>query len=145
MIRYNSLMPINRSLDQFMDQFFNNSITNMVGMDASYTMPSTNIIEENDKFLLELAAPGLEKSAFNVKVEKDQLIISAEKSNEAEENSENYKRREFNYTHFSRSFHLPKLINKEHIEASYENGILSIQLPKLEEAIEKEPMAIEIK
>lgn len=138
-------MPINRSLDQFMDQFFNNGITNMVGMDASYSMPSTNIIEEKDRYLLELAAPGLDKSAFNIKLEKDQLIISAEKSNEQEENKENYKRREFNYTHFSRSFQLPKLVNKENIEASYENGILVIQLPKMEEAIEKEPMAIEIK
>jgi len=128
-----------------MDEFFNNSISNMVGMDASYSVPLVNIVEEKDRFLLELAAPGLQKSAFNIKVEKDQLIITAEKSNEQEENTETFKRREFNYTHFSRSFHLPKLINKENIEAGYENGILTIHLPKMEEAIEKEPMSIEIK
>lgn len=145
MIRYNSLMPINRSLDQFMDQFFNNSITNMVGMDASYTMPSANILEEKDRFVLELAAPGLEKSSFNISMEKDQLIVSAEKSNEQEETGDTYKRREFNYTHFTRSFHLPKYVNREKIEAGYEDGILSILLPKMEEAIEKEPMSIEIK
>jgi HSP20 family protein len=128
-----------------MDQFFNNGITDMVGMDASYSMPSTNILEEKDRFLIEMAAPGLTKSSFNINVDRDQLTVSAEKSEQEEENKENYKRREFNYTHFSRSFQLPKLVNKENIEASYEHGILRINLPKMEEAIEKEPMAIEIK
>lgn len=103
-------------------------------------LPSANIIEEKDKYFIELAAPGLEKADFNIKLSENVLTISVEK----EENIENATQREFSYTSFSRGFNIPETIQTEKIKAEYENGILQIALPKKEEAIVKPPREIEI-
>ena len=87
----------------------------------------------------QLAAPGLQKSDFNINIENDYLVISAEKKTEKEEtgNEGKFTRREFNYSSFKRSFQLDENINREGIAASYENGVLSITLPKKEETWKK--------
>lgn len=103
-------------------------------------LPSANIIEEKDKYFIELAAPGLEKADFNIKLSENVLTVSVEK----EENIENATQREFSYTSFSRGFNIPETIQNEKIKAEYENGILQIALPKKEEAIVKPPREIEI-
>lgn len=104
------------------------------------SLPSANIMEEKDKFFIELAAPGLEKADFKIKLSENILTISVEK----EENIENATQREFSYTSFSRGFNIPETIQIEKIKAEYENGILQIALPKKEEAIVKPPREIEI-
>jgi len=96
-------------------------------------IPAVNIKEENDKFILEMAAPGMKKSDFHINLENDVLTISSEKKEEKEEKQENYTRREFYYNTFSRSFNLPESVDAEKIKADYKNGILSITLPKKEE------------
>jgi len=98
------------------------------------TVPAVNIIEDNDRFRLEMAAPGLQKSDFQINVEKDVLTISSEKKEEKEEKDDNYARKEFYYNSFSRSFNLPETIDVENIKADYKNGILNVVLPKKEEA-----------
>ncbi|MDD2346613.1 MAG: Hsp20/alpha crystallin family protein [Bacteroidales bacterium] len=103
-------------------------------------LPSANIIEEKDKYFIELAAPGLEKADFNIKLSENVLTVSVEK----EENIENATQREFSYTSFSRGFNIPETIQNEKIKAEYENGILQIALPKKEEAIIKPPREIKI-
>ena len=97
-------------------------------------IPAVNITDNKDNYEISLAAPGMKKDAFNIDVEGNVLTISAEKEEKKEEKDERYSRREFNYTSFSRSFTLPEGINKDKIDASYDNGLLKLTLPKTEEA-----------
>lgn len=135
-----------KSLSNIIDDVFNRSISDVMGSDFSVTVPSVNITEEKDNIRLELAAPGMDKNDFNISIDKDQLIISAEKEKQSEEKEENkWTRKEFNFSSFKRSFHLGEDINVEKIDASYENGILKLVLPKKEEAKETLPKTIEIR
>lgn len=96
-------------------------------------IPAVNIKEENDKFILEMAAPGMSKDDFKINLDNYQLTISSEQKKEKKEKEDNYTRREFVYSSFSRSFTLPKTIDIDKIKADYKNGILSLTLPKKEE------------
>ena len=96
-------------------------------------IPAVNIKEENDKFVLEMAAPGMNKDDFKIDLDNYQLSISSEQKKEKKEKEDNYTRREFVYSSFSRSFTLPKTIDIDKIKADYKNGILSLTLPKKEE------------
>jgi HSP20 family protein len=129
LIKYNSHPTRN-----LFDQFFNSNIGDFVGNDFFKNQPSVNVIEADNAFRVELAAPGLNKDDFEVQIEKDQLIISVEKEHESNEEGEKFTRREFGYQKFKRSFNLGDQINMEAIEATYDNGILTINLPKKEEA-----------
>ena len=83
---------------------------------------------------ISVAAPGLKKNDFHINVDGNMLTISAEKEETKEEKEEeNYTRKEYNYSSFSRSFTLPQEVNREKIEASYEDGVLKLVLPKKEE------------
>ena len=101
--------------------------------ETSGDIPAVNIKEEKDKFVLELAAPGMKKDDFKINLDNYQLTISAETKSEKKEKEDSYTRREFVYNSFSRSFTLPKTIDIDKIKADYRNGILDIVLPKKEE------------
>lgn len=108
-------------------------------------MPSANIVEEKDKFIIELAAPGLEKEDFKINIEDKILTISVEKEEKKEEEENNkYTKKEFSYSAFKRSFNLPDSILVDKIEATYKKGILNVNLPKKEEAIVKSAREIKI-
>lgn len=92
--------------------------------------PSVNIREDEKQFILELVAPGLKKDDFKINLENQVLTISKEKKEEKEEVKDNYTRREFVLTNFSRSFKLPKTILESKIKADYKDGILKMALPK---------------
>lgn len=96
---------------------------------ASRTRPAVNVSESAEGFEIELAAPGLSREDFNLKVEGDLLTISAQK-NSAVETSENtnYHRREFSYASFERSFRLPDIIDTQSLKASYNQGILRVEM-----------------
>jgi HSP20 family protein len=106
--------------------------------------PSVNIKENKDAFVLEVAAPGFAKDSFNVKVEDTLLTISAEAKEEKLNEGEKFTRKEFTHSSFKRSFTLPKTILQDKIGAAYENGILNITLPKVEEAKSKGPIEVKI-
>jgi HSP20 family protein len=80
---------------------------------------------------------------MKIDINEDVLTISSEIKNEAEENKDGYKRKEFSYSSFCRSFYIPENVNREKIAASYKDGILNIELPKQEE--EKAKIARQIK
>ena len=101
-------------------------------MDFARRMPSVNITENDKDFLIEMAAPGLERKDFKVEIENGVLFIRSEKKEEKKEETKTFARREFSYNSFSRSFTLPENCLPEKILAHYENGILSITLPKKE-------------
>lgn len=108
------------------------------------TLPAVNIKESKDDYLVEVAAPGMNKEDFKVELENNFLVISSEKEDKKEEESREFTRREFSYQSFKRSFSLPKTIEEGQIEATYSDGVLKIKLPKREEAKEKPKRLISI-
>ena len=117
----------------------NNSVTNT-------TIPAINIREDNDNFYVEVAAPGMTKDDFKVELDGTTLTISSEKETRQEQKEgEKYSRREFSYQSFQRVFELPvHVVDAEHIEAKYENGLLHLVIPKKEEAKQRPPRTIRI-
>jgi HSP20 family protein len=105
-------------------------------------LPAVNITEHKDEYLVSLAAPGLKKDDFHIDVDGNMLTISCEKEENKEEKDKKFTRKEYNYSSFSRTFTLPEEINKEKIEARYEEGVLKLSLPRNEEA--KKPSAKQI-
>lgn len=110
-----------------------------------YSIPAVNIQENEENFIVEVAAPGKKREDFNIELENDILTISSvEKREDESVESRNYTRKEFNYTQFKRAFSLPDTVDSEKISASYENGVLMISLPKKEEAKVQGKRMIEI-
>ena len=93
-------------------------------------VPNANVKETSEAFTIELAAPGMEKSDFNISVDENTLTISAGRKAEVKNENENYSRREFSYANFSRSFKLTEIVDSEKISATYVNGILNVTIPK---------------
>ncbi len=92
--------------------------------------PAINLRETDEAFILNLAAPGMSRENFSLKVDQETLIITA--SPEASQEEVKYTRQEFRVAGFERKFHLPETVNTEAIKASYEQGVLEIHLPKQE-------------
>jgi HSP20 family protein len=127
-----------------MDQFFNHSIPTKRMYHNGFSSPAINIIENEKDFVLEVAAPGLNKEEFNIELENDVLSISSEIKSENEDSKENYTRKEFNYSSFKRSFTVPESVDGSKIKASHKNGILRVELPKKDEALPVPARAIKI-
>lgn len=111
------------------DDVLNSSLSDIIGTDFVSDSPSVNITEKEVQHNIKVAAPGLDKSAFVIKLDKDQLIVSTNIEQNKQTES-NYLRREFSYSNFKRSFHLPETIDRENISATYINGILDITIAK---------------
>ena len=94
--------------------------------------------------MVEMAVPGLKKSDFHIELDNQVVSISTEAKEEQERQEENYTRREFGYSSFKRSFTLPESVDEEKINATYNEGILSIHLPKKEEAKQRPARSIKI-
>ncbi len=123
---------------------FNWRISNF--SNTNTTIPAVNIKETADSYKVEVAAPGMTKNDFKVALEGDLLTISSEKSEQQEEaENQKFTRREFSYQAFERSFTLHKeVVDIDKIEAKYEEGVLSLLIPKKEEVKVKAPRLINI-
>lgn len=133
-VKFQPLPSTKPLFNGFLDEFFNRNISNFVGSDAVLNQPAVNVVETDEAFKLELAAPGFDKQDFKVNIENDFLTVTASRETNNEEQNERYTRREFSVASFKRSFKLPKTVNQEAIAAVYENGILNVTLGKKEEA-----------
>ena len=109
------------------DRFFDSDLTKR-------SVPSVNILDKDKAFEIELAAPGLEKEDFKVTVDNGVLTISADKEEKKEEKENNYTRKEFSYTSFSRSFALPENVSDEDIKGNYQDGVLKLSIKKKTQA-----------
>ena len=143
------MLPVfrnNRNLPGFMDDFFGRNFLEELFNEREWSSsPSVNIFEGEEKFSIEIAAPGLEKKDFKIDLKENTLTISAEKKSEKEtEEGAKVMRREFNYSSFTRSFVMPEGVDVGKIKASHSNGILTIELPKKEEYKDKLPRQIDI-
>lgn len=127
-----------------LDDLFNEGTSVDHHLAKAFHRPKVNIWENDDAFVIELAAPGYDKSDFHIHLEEDELTISAEIESKETEDKKQFNRREFSKTTFKRSFNLPETVDGEKIKANFENGILELVLPKKEESKPKPPRAIEI-
>ncbi|WP_325563192.1 Hsp20/alpha crystallin family protein [Pedobacter sp.] len=124
----NSLMP---GFTDVFDSIFNDTFF----ADRMVTrVPAANISESADHYHVELAAPGLKKEDFKINLERKVLNISVEQSNESKQEEKNYAKREYSYNSFVRSFTLPESADENGIQATYNDGVLAINIPKREEA-----------
>jgi len=123
--------------------WYDSMFTDLLGTDRLLTndlflenkwVPAMNVKESEDRFDIEIAAPGFTKKDFEISIENGLLKISAENKEEMEKKEDNFTRREFNYNSFYRSFTLPESVNEEEmIDATYKRGILKLVLNKLHE------------
>ena len=138
--KFNSLMP---NFFDIFDGILGNNIADFTGSDYLAKSPSVNIIETDNSYDLELSVPGFNKENISINVENDVLTIKGETKTEKEENKKSYTRHEFSYSSFTRSFNLNDQVRGDKIGADYKDGILTITIPKKEEA--KKSLAREIK
>ena len=134
------LMPRKNDFDIFGgffdDSFFNES--------RNKELMKTDIKEGENEYTLEIEMPGIKKENIKIELSKGYITISAENNNEVEEKEKNYIRKERHYGSFTRSFYVGDKVEMNDINASMDNGILSITVPK-EESEEPEKKYIEIK
>lgn len=132
-----TLARFSRQFPDLFDRFLENDLFNIASRNFSLTnttLPSVNIKETEDGFVVEMAAPGLAKEDFKIEINNSLLTISSEKKSESDADTGEYTRREFSYQSFTRSFSLPASVDSEKINAKYESGILFVEIPKREEA-----------
>jgi HSP20 family protein len=116
----------------YMSNLFDDDFFPALGNRTS-SMPAVNIKEDEKNYFLELAVPGMDKKDLKIDINEDVLTISSESKHETEESKDGYKRKEFSYSSFCRSFYIPENVNRDKIEAGYKDGILTVGLPKQEE------------
>lgn len=130
-------------LPNWFDDFFGDDL--MTGWNKQFATPSVNIIENENCFRIEVAAPGMTRENFRVCVDEgNELVVALEKSSdgtghdkpkdEHKPEKDTYLRREFSYGSFRRSFILPENVDRSKIAATMKNGVLTVDLPKREES-----------
>jgi HSP20 family protein len=124
------------TVNKFVNDFFNSSFSDLVDREFVATRPAVNVMERENSFELSLAAPGVSKDQFSIEVEKDILTITTKVVDEKSK-IQKYKRKEFDYADFKRSFKLNPELDAENIHARYDAGILLITIPKIEKQIKK--------
>lgn len=126
------LMPFdrkNRGLTNLFEELDRNFFSNFTR--GFFADVRTDILDKGDMYVLQAELPGFRKEDIHIEVNDDYLTISAEQKEDKEEKKGNYVRRERRYGSFTRSFHLNN-VDPDKITAEYKNGILELQLPKLD-------------
>ena len=131
-VKYNPFTTYrSANIDRAIDDFFGRPLADIFGSSFQASTPSINIIEEDEGYEIEVAAPGLKKDDFSITLDKDALVISAKKEvSDSDETKGSYTRKEFSYTSFERKFHISDDIDIDSIDANYTNGILKVSLTK---------------
>ncbi|GAB4004925.1 Hsp20/alpha crystallin family protein [Spirosoma migulaei] len=150
----NTLVRSNNSYPSLIENFFGRDVNDFFNTSSSSlsNVPAVNVVEHQDGFRIEVAAPGLKKEDFKLNLNHNNLTISGSQETHKEEpdtsnqgaNRERYTRREFSYSSFQRTFTLPTSVDADNIRASYTDGLLKIEIPKREEAQIKPSRQIEI-
>ena len=127
------MIPTRKNNPNWLPNIFNDFFDNDWMVKANATAPSINVIESDKDYQVEVAAPGMTKEDFNIRLnENGDLVISMEKKQTNKEDNQNkrYLRREFSYSKFEQALILPDNVVKEKIKANVSNGVLTITLPK---------------
>lgn len=138
LIKSNDFSVVPNILNDFLRDFSSPNFSK-----TNTTLPAVNIGENEHNYVVEVAAPGLDKKDFKINIENDVLTISSEKTTTENTNEDNYTRKEYSYQSFKRSFSLPKgSVDDSNVKASYINGELKITIPKVSK--EKTARLIEV-
>ncbi len=97
--------------------------------------PAINIRNTDNEYEMEIVVPGFKKEDINIDVENDILTISAEAQQETSDEKKGYTRKEYNFSSFSHSFHLPDNAKDDAIGAKYSNGVLTLIIPKTDKQV----------
>lgn len=141
LIKYNTSDYRPVSFNSFLDRFFNEGIDPSANGGSRFT-PQVDILEHDKSFEIQLALPGMDKNDFSLEMNEGMLTISGERKFENEKKDKNYRSIETHYGAFKRSFHLPKEIKSDSIEAKYDNGILYVTVPKDEQKLAKRLISV---
>lgn len=136
------LRRMQQEFDRLFESFFPARPDGNGDVETALWSPRVDLAETDDTYLIQLDVPGMKKDAFNINYQQGVLSVSGERKAEETEEKANYVRMERSYGHFYRSFTLPKAIKEDKIEASYQDGVLTIRVPKAEES---KPRRIQIR
>ena len=139
LIKYNTNDYRPTSFRSFVDKFFNDDVH---GGSVSSFSPKVDIAETDNEYEIQLHVPGMKKADFSIDLNEDQIIIRGERKFENEKKEKNYYSIESNYGLFNRTFYLPEIVDRERIDAKYEDGILVVSLRKDEKRVAKKQIAI---
>lgn len=138
-----NLSSLQHEIDRLFDGFFPTRRTSDDSENAAVSWaPRTDLVETPDAYRIEVDVPGVERENLHINFNDNRLTISGERNAQSRSEEENVVRVERSFGHFFRSFTLPNTINASDIGASYENGVLTVTVPKAEES---KPRRIEVK
>lgn len=127
-----------RDLEQQLDDAFSSGDGNSSETGLSRWSPKVDVFEENENIVFEIEAPGVNKDDIDISIEDNRLVIQGERREQREAGEErDYYRSERFFGTFQRSFTLPDTIDAESVEALYDDGVLTVSLPKAEQAQRK--------
>ena len=125
------------SLRERMNRMFEDSLfrpeRHEDGVGLGAWSPAVDMFEKDDKFVIKAELPGLDKKDVNVDLQNGVLTLKGERKHESEVKEENFYRREMSYGKFMRSFRLPADVDADKIRAEFQNGLLTVEVPKPEE------------
>ena len=139
--------PVLRTNNNWLDNAFNDFFDDSAMRRMNSTAPAVNVKEDETAYTMEVAVPGIKKEFCRVNINNDgDLNIAIENKMEHKEDNkkERYLRREFSYTNYQQTYSLPDNVNKENISAKVTDGVLIIQLPKIEKVEQKVQRKIEV-
>lgn len=137
-IRRNPFFELN-SLQERVNQLFNQAFGGFENfrfeqpLTSENFLPPVDIFEDDHNINMQAEIPGVKQEDLNITLENNVLTITGERKFKHEEKKENFHRMERRFGKFTRSFTLPASVDAENVNANFENGLLSITLPKLEE------------
>lgn len=139
---FRGLQSLQQDMNRIFDEFFRGDLLANESFFNRDWNPAVDIVETAEKFILKAEIPGMSKEDVKITLENNVLTIRGEKKNEAEKKEGNYHRIERSYGSFERSFSIPGIVKVNDIDAQYKDGLLTLTLPKAEEA---KPKSIEVK
>ncbi len=136
------VMNMQREINRMFDSFFRGGLAEDDTFAASDWTPAVDIAEHENEYFVKLELPGVSKDDVKITMQDNILTVRGEKKKERENKGSGFHRVERSYGAFQRNFTLPSTVKADKIDASYADGILTIILPKAEEA---KPKQIEVK
>jgi HSP20 family protein len=137
-VRYNTTLNdyVPTTFSNLIDRFFNESLSRTGGAAYSF-VPKVDIVEGEKAYELHVAVPGMNKDDFKLDLNDNFLTISGERKFTKEKNENNFRSIESQFGTFSRAFSLPENVDASKINATYNNGILEVVIPKDEKKVLK--------
>ncbi|PSQ86624.1 MAG: heat-shock protein [Bacteroidetes bacterium SW_8_64_56] len=129
------LRDLQREVDSIFDQFFGRSEDEDT---SAVWAPRTDLSETDDAFRIRLDVPGMTKDDITINLQNNTLTVSGERTSERTDEGEEYVRVERAFGNFHRTFTLPNAVDRENVEAAYEDGVLTIHVPKTEESTRRQ-------